>query len=178
VQGSYRLAIDDFTKFFRDLQLWRTCNRHLGESDALRARNAFISDGVTAWLDDHAEDPGKNPTKCRRTTMEDTKLQQLMLAWMSCAGLQTTADKCIRLHNLFRDPSWSGTAVLPTKYAPSCSVAIDEDGELVDPIGAAPLTSLPKVDVGVNGKGTLGSSLRNRIRDGIQRRKLDTIIRH
>lgn len=92
VQGRNRLAIDDVTKFFRDLQLWRNCNRHLGESDALRARNAFISDGVAAWLDDHAEDPGKNPTKRPWTAMDDTKLQQLMLAWLSCAGLQTTAD--------------------------------------------------------------------------------------
>ena len=52
---------------------------------------AFISD-VAAWLDDHAEDPGKNPSKRPWTAMDDTKLQQLMLAWLSCAGLQTTAD--------------------------------------------------------------------------------------
>eukprot|EP01033_Poteriospumella_lacustris_P009574 gene9574-6859_t len=55
-------------------------------------RNTFISDGVAAWLDDNAEDPGKNPSKRPWTAMDDTKLQQLMLAWLSCAGLQTTAD--------------------------------------------------------------------------------------
>lgn len=53
------------------------------ESDALRARNAFISDGVAAWLDDHAEDPGKNQTQRPWYIIYDTRRQQLMLDWLS-----------------------------------------------------------------------------------------------
>eukprot|EP01033_Poteriospumella_lacustris_P013408 gene13408-9601_t len=66
---------------------------------------AFISD-VAAWLDDHAEDPGKNPTQRPWTAMDDTKLQQLMLAWLSCAGLQTTVESAIDATYRYRLHKW------------------------------------------------------------------------
>lgn len=42
VQGRNRLAIDDVTKSFRDLQLWRNCNRHHGVGCAASSQRIHL----------------------------------------------------------------------------------------------------------------------------------------